>query len=300
MLELLGMTRPLNGLMTMIGVFVGALVSAGLEGIGVIPFLLALAAVFLVNSAGNVFNDCMDVGADKVNRPGRPLPSGRVSKNAALAFSLVLFVAGNLCALLINGLCVTIALINSLLLIAYSVSLQHKTLIGNVVIAYLVGSVFLFGGAVFLDFIKIWTVVILAGLAMLANMAREIVKDLEDMEGDKKSFLKKLASKTTTRIAERFGVAADGVKLKYKERTMLVIALACIALAVVFSALPYYYGTMKLGYLAIIVLADVAFVSSAISLSREQKRKKGYTRISKRLKIAMFIALVAFVAGAIL
>jgi geranylgeranylglycerol-phosphate geranylgeranyltransferase len=300
MLELFGMTRPLNGVMTIIGVFIGALVSAGPAGLEAATLLLAFAAVFLINSAGNVFNDCMDIEADRVNRPERPIPSGKVPKRTALAFSGALFVLGNLCALMINGLCLTIALVNSLLLVAYSISLQHKILLGNVTIAYLVGSIFLFGGAVFLDFLKIWTVVMLSGLAMLANIAREIVKDLEDIEGDKKGFLKKLASKTTTRIAERFGIATGGVKLKYKERMMIIIAIACIALAVVFSALPYYYGIMKLSYLVIVVLADALFISAAISLGREQKRKKGYSRISRRLKIAMLIALIAFIVGAII
>lgn len=299
MLELLGMVRPLNGVMGMIGIFIGGLiaVNASIQNLYTLPFLFGLAAVFLITGAGNVFNDYVDVEADRVNRPRGPIPSGKVSRNSALIFSIILFVLGNFCALLINGLCFTIAMINSFLLIMYSVSFQHKTFLGNTTIGYLVGSVFLFGGAIFLE---IRLVLILTVLAMLATISREIVKDLEDIKGDRKSFLKKIASKVseaTTPIAERFGIMRGDVRMKYRERTMIVLAIACLILAIVFSFLPYYYGILKMSYLAVVAVADLVFLSCIYSLGREKKKRKGYARISKRLKIGMFIALIAFILG---
>ncbi|MEM5871634.1 MAG: UbiA family prenyltransferase [Candidatus Aenigmatarchaeota archaeon] len=297
MYDLLKMTRPVNGLMTIIGVLIGVLLTAGISGIKTIHFLFAVIAVFLINSAGNVFNDYIDVEADKINKPTRPIPAGKVKRNTAFAFSIILFILGNIFAFMINGLCALIAFINSILLIFYSTHLQHKILIGNLTIAYLVGSVFLFGGSVFLDFEKIWSILILSFLAMSATLAREIVKDLEDIEGDKKSFLKKLTSKIITPIAERFEITTEGVKLRYSERVMIILAVACIFLAVIFSIFPYYYRIMSINYLFVILLSDLIFISSAISLVREPKREKGYGRISRRLKLAMFIALIAFIVG---
>jgi len=294
------MMRILNCVMAMTGVFVGSLVAlGGLGGIFSVQLLLALAAVFLITGAGNVFNDYVDIYADKINRPKRAIPSGAVSRNSAFTVSLILFVLGNLSAGMINGLCLTIALINSALLILYSLFLQHKILIGNMTVGYLAGSLFLFGGATFLNE-RIWTVLILMFLAMLANIAREIVKDLEDIEGDRKSFLKKIASKTVTFIAERFGMTKGGVSMKYKERTMIVFAILCLMFAVAFSFLPYYYGLMKISYLIIVAFADIVFLSCVYSLLKEEKKKKGYGRISRRLKIGMFAALVAFIVGSLL
>ncbi len=300
MLELLGMVRPLNGVMGMVGVFIGGLIALGFQSVYTIPFLFGLATVFLVTGAGNVFNDYVDVDADRVNRPRSPIPSGRVSRGSALAFSLMLFVLGNFCALMINGLCFTIAMVNSFLLIMYSVSFQHKILLGNLTIGYLVGSVFLFGGAVFLE---IRLVIILMVLAMLATISREIVKDMEDIEGDRRSFLKRLTSKVseaTSPIAERFGITAKGLRMKYRERTMITLAIACLILAILFSFLPYYYGILKMSYLAVVAVADLFFLSSVYSLGREKKKRKGYTRISQRLKIGMFISLMAFIVGVII
>lgn len=299
MLELLWMIRPLNGLMGVMGVLAGGLIAVGgsFQNLNTLPLFLGLLAVFLVNSAGNVFNDYVDVEADKVNKPGSPIPSGRVSRRSALTFAVILFVLGNSFAMLINGLCFTIALINTFLLITYSAVLQHKIFLGNLAIGYLVGSVFLFGGAVFLE---IRLVLILTVLAMLTTMSREIVKDLEDMEGDRKSFLKKLASgvsKAAAPLAERFGVTTSGVKMKYRERTMVVLAIAFLVLAIIFSVLPYYYGILKISYLAVVALADLVFLWCIYSMGREKRKKKGYARISERLKFGMFIALLAFIVG---
>jgi len=299
MLDLLDMMRPLNCAMASLGAFIGGLIAVGLEMqlLFSLPVLLAVLAVFAITAAGNVINDYLDLEADKVNKPDRPIPSGKISKNTALAFSLLLFVFGNACAFMLNGLCLTIAVVNSLLLILYSYSLQHKILVGNCVVAYLVGSVFLFGAAVFLN---VALALILTVLAILANVAREIVKDMEDMEGDKKGFLKKLASKASAPVAERFGITSEGVRMKYAERSMISLAVASLMLAVVFSALPYYYGILGIGYVIVVAVADVLFVSCIYSLSREIRRKKGYSRISRRLKIGMLIAMLAFIAGAII
>ena len=302
MLELLGMVRPLNGLMGVIGVLVGGLIAVGgsFQNLNTLPLFFGLLAVFLINSAGNVFNDYVDVEADKVNRPGSPIPSGKVSRRSALVFSVILFVLGNFFAMLINGLCFTIALINTFLLITYSAVLQHKIFLGNLTIGYLVGSIFLFGGAVFLE---IGLVLILTVLAMLTTLSREIVKDLEDMEGDRKSFLKKLASgvsKATAPIAERFGVTTAGVRMKYRERTMVVLAIAFLVLAIIFSVLPYYYGILKISYLAVVVVADFVFLWCIYLLGREKRKKRGYARISRRLKFGMFIALIAFILGVLI
>ncbi len=295
--ELLGMMRPLNCAMAVVAVLVGSLVGlGGIAGIFSAQFALAAAAAFMITGAGNVFNDYVDVDADKVNRPKRPIPSGLVSKDAALAFSLALFAIGGLTASMINGLALTIAFVNSLLLVLYSLVLQHKILIGNVTVGYLAGSLFLFGGAVFIGE-RIWAVLVLMLLAMLATMTREIIKDLEDMEGDRAGFLKRMAAKVIGTIAERFGLTKEGIGLKYKERTMIALSILFLLFAVALSALPYYFGFMRAGYLAIVAVADFVFLSCIYSLLREERKKKGYARISRRLKIGMLVALVAFIVG---
>ena len=45
-----------------------------------IPIILAMLAVFFAMSAGNVINDYFDYKIDLINKPQRPIPSGRMQK----------------------------------------------------------------------------------------------------------------------------------------------------------------------------------------------------------------------------
>jgi geranylgeranylglycerol-phosphate geranylgeranyltransferase len=87
--------------------------------------------------------------------------------------------------------------------------------------------------------------------------------------------------------------------LRYNERTMIVIAIFCLLVAVVLSVIPYYFGYLRASYVIIVLAADALFVSCIYSVLRGQRKKKGYARISSRLKIGMLIAMAAFVAGVI-
>jgi 4-hydroxybenzoate polyprenyltransferase len=62
-------------------------------------------------------------------------------------------------------------------------------------------------------------------------------------------------------------------------------------MAVCLSALPYYLGLMGLGYLVLVAAADLLFI---FSIFQEPKINQKVT------KIAMLIAMVAFIAGALL
>ena len=101
----------------------------------------------MITGAGNVVNDYYDREIDAVNRPKRPIPSGRISPKSALNYSLILFAAGCLLAALVNQLCLLVAAFNSAILFFYARNLKTTPLAGNLCVAYLTGSTFLFGGA---------------------------------------------------------------------------------------------------------------------------------------------------------
>jgi len=136
---------------------------------------LVFLAVFLISGAGNVINDYFDIRIDSINRPERPIPSGRVKLKEALYFSYILFSLGSLLAISINPICGFIALFNSLLLIFYAKTLKVTPLLGNLSIGYLTGSSFLFGASVF-GFEGLEALFVLFLLAALAITARENCK----------------------------------------------------------------------------------------------------------------------------
>ena len=243
---------------------------------GEFPFLDAgfvFLVVFLISGAGNTVNDYFDIKIDSINRPERPIPSGRVKLKEALYFSYLLFALGTVLAFSINIVCGFIALFNSLLLIFYAKTLKGTPLLGNLSIGYLTGSTFLFGASVF-GFEGVETLFVLFVLSALAITAREIVKDIEDMEGDKIE-------------------GADTLPLRVGAKKASYLAVLIGLLAALLSPLPYLMSLLGLRYLYIVLLADLGFLAAIyLILVRKNPGKS-----SKMFKIAMFFALLAFIAG---
>lgn len=235
---------------------------------------LVFLVVFLVSGAGNAINDYFDVEIDTINRPDRPIPSGRVGTKEALYLSLFLFALGSVLGFLINPVCGLIALFNSLLLIFYAKTLKGTPFFGNLSIGYLTGSTFLFGASVFgTQGLEVLSVLFL--LAALAITAREVVKDIEDMEGDEKG-------------------GADTLPIRIGAKQAGYLAAGIGFLAVILSPLPYLLGILGTRFLYLVILADLGFFAAIFQLLA----KNNPTKSSKFFKLAMLFALISFLAGA--
>jgi geranylgeranylglycerol-phosphate geranylgeranyltransferase len=240
--------------------------------------VLVFSVVFLVTGAGNVINDYFDHKIDSINRPDRPIPSGRIQRKTALYIAISLFVVGILLSLLLGPLCLFLAIVNSWLLIFYASTFKRMVLIGNLVVGYLAGSTFLFGGALeIFNGMGIRSNVVLFLLAILVTMAREIVKDIQDIEGDSK------AGATTLPII---------VGKEFSARLTAVLGLTGVILSPLPLLLNEAFGVL---YLVIIFVADLLLLLSINEIILKDNPKKS----SRLLKIAMFVALIAFVAGTI-
>ena len=86
--EFIEILRPSVCVLSISAVFVGAVVS---DFLTLIPLLVAMIVAFLVAGAGNTLNDYFDYESDKINKPHRPIPSGRISKNIVLKYTFFLF-----------------------------------------------------------------------------------------------------------------------------------------------------------------------------------------------------------------
>ena len=271
------------GIAATIGVFIAYnIVSANIPPhssyLPIFPTLDAIKVflvVFLVTGAGNAINDYFDIDIDRINKPERPIPSGKIGLSTALYFSLVLFASGTLLAANINMACAAIALFNSLLLIYYAHTLKRTALFGNMAVGYLTGSTFLFGGAVFIERGGVNGVFVLFLLATLATIAREIVKDIEDMEGDRED-----------------GARTLPILIGAKNAAYLASGIGLVA--VMASPLPYLQSLMSMRYLFIVALADILLAIAVYEILG----KNDPARSSKMFKLAMAFALVSFIAGA--
>lgn len=262
--------RPGNAVMAVIAIFLMAIIS----GKFTFEVLMAAVVVFLVTGAGNSINDYFDHKIDAINKPQRPIPSGRISLKGALVYSISLFAVGIIIAFAINLLLGIIALSSSLLMIYYARDLKTKCLIGNLSISFLTGLCFVFGG---IAVEQIAVSIYLGFYAFLMTMAREIVKDMEDQEGDKEE-------------------GATTLPIVYGNRTSSLLAALFMIIASVTSPILYFMGVFSVFYLPVLFLAIVIFLYSAMSILKDQSMENS-GKISKRIKLGMAITFVAFAVG---
>lgn len=274
------LTRPANCALAGLAVLIGALISGGTAGWSV--YLLAFLAAFLISGGGNALNDFFDRKIDKINRPDRPIPSGRIKPREALRISEALFLAGLVAAALLRNIpCLLLAGFNTLVLIAYSSNLKRTGLPGNIAIGYLVGSTFLFGGLALYPFRREFlppSLSLLVLLSFLSTVGREVVKSIQDFEGDR-----------------RLGLQT--FPIKHGKRAGAAAACAFILAAVCLSPLPLLYGILGAGY-AIFLLPSLLSFLAAVGWIAKSQTKSSAGRASSYCKLGMFFGLLAFIAGA--
>ncbi len=268
--------RPLNCVMVAIAVFIGALIAKGLEVVEVhySDVGLACIAAFLFTGAGNSLNDYFDRDIDKINHPSRPIPSRKIKPENAVMLALVFFLVSLVLAIFINLIAFIVVIANLAVMLSYEIFFKAKGAAGNLTISWLTGTTFLFGGASVMAMEK---TLILAVLAFLATLGREIAKDIEDIKGDKGRFT----------LPMEFGTKNAGI-----------MASSAIAFSVLISPIPpisgVFSGEGSMYYIPIIILADAIFIYCIFLLL------KGRNNASTPIKGGMLVALLAFLAGGIL
>jgi geranylgeranylglycerol-phosphate geranylgeranyltransferase len=278
------LARPMNAAMASFSALLGMLVVLGPDLADpdlLIPVILGMLVPFFVTSGGNALNDYMDHHVDREAHPGRPLPSGRLTMAQVLWFAMVCFIVG----IVLSAAIVTISEIELLpvliaalaitMLIGYEVVFKYRGLVGNMAVAFLSALTFVFGASVVADpGHEGWVLVlILFALAFFASLGREITKDIEDVEAD-------MGARST--LPMKVGVDSAGTAA-----TLSILA------AVLLSPWPYFTGAMGWPYLAVVIVADVAFIYS-LSFVRSSPHNAQSIH-----KVGMMLALLAFLVGSL-
>lgn len=267
---LVELTRPVNAIVAGVLTFTGAFIAQGSAVVDAIePVAVAALVTVLATGAGNAINDYFDREIDQITNPDRPLPRGSVSPQAALLFSALLFAFAGGLALTLPLVAVGIALVNIVLLVAYTPLLKGSPGAGNAAVAYLGGSAFLFGGAAVED---ITAPGILFILAALATFSREVIKDVEDIEGDQEKGLQTLP-------------------IVLGKRPALVSAATLLCLMVILTPLPYFLGTLGDLYLVLVFPAVLVMLYAAYVSFDDP------TTGQSTLKYGTFLTAAAFILG---
>lgn len=247
-------------------------------------FLLVLATV-LIAAGGYIINDIYDVEADKINKPNKLIINKHITENNATTLFMVFNIIGvGIGFYLANGIgkagFFSIFFIASALLYVYSTSLKQIAVVGNVVVSIVVALSILLVGifelvpainannkAVQMTFINI--IRDYAIFAFLINLVREMVKDLEDIEGDQKA-----------------GIQTLPVLLGRERATKIafIVSLTPI-LSITYYVITYLFKQqIVVGYFLILVVAPLIYVS--LKLFNAQQKTQ-YKHISLVLKLVM-------------
>lgn len=257
--------RSLRCILIAISVWIGTLL-AGAQLMPGIPVIIGLASAFLISAGGFAINDFFDAESDKLNKPDRPIPAGKVSRRASLVYSALLFIIGVALSYFISFDALAVAAVAAGLLAAYSVQLKNTLLIGSLIISGLLALAFTYGGIIAGNYLAATP---LALLIFLSNVGREIYKSIDDALSDRKYKEKS--------IAIRLGV-----------HNARIIANIFLIVAVIFSFTLYFFSILGATYMFFAVLADIVFLVAAIAPVRYG---------SKLVKIGMIVAVIAFLAG---
>lgn len=205
--DVLRLLHLFNGVGSGIGVAIGYVISAWHHQLvfDYRAMLLATLATVLVSNGGFIINDILDIEIDRVNRPDRPLPAGKVSVSTAWSLYVLSTLLGVGLGLAVNPACGVVAGLIGLLLYLYSAALKKRYVLGHVAIAVMGAALFPYGGLVAGHLLPVLYSVL---FTFPAFIAREVLKTVPDYEGDRANNIDNLATRHGPQFALRFGQVA--------------------------------------------------------------------------------------------
>lgn len=268
--------RPLNLTIGAFSVIITASILKQIDQVAV--WLTALIVVVAYNAAANAINDYFDLETDKINRPNRPLVTGEVQPKTALYLSIILFIIGTLFAITLPTIAIFIAIAIALpIMIFYSTWFKGMPLVGNFTIAMILGVTFLFAGAALEN---MSTMIVPALLAFGLTLTRELVKDISDVEGDRKAKLK------------TFPIVA-GIKKAW------ILAMIFAVLIGIGAILPFKFGIYNNWYMIFVIFGVEIPLAITVFSAMKFPTIIAAERIAKLLKFSTIAGVIAVWLGSI-
>lgn len=254
--------------------------------------LLVLSTV-LIAAAGYVINDIFDQETDNENKPNKVIVGKSISESQAYNIYALLNISGVAIGFYLSNVIMrpnfaAIFVLIAATLYIYATSLKQMMIIGNIVVALLLSlSVIIIG--IFDIFpvtnstnqgvmVSMFSILLdYAVFAFIINLLREIVKDLEDFEGDFKQGMNTLA-----------------IVLGIPKTSKLVFALSFIPVITLLIYINNYLVSNNLIaatiYSFIFVLAPMLYFSIKIWTAQS---KSDFQKLSKVLKWILFFGILS-------
>ncbi len=279
--------RPLNCFFASLTIIIG-LLNAYIENNffstpnNILTLCGGLCVYFLIAAASNVINDVFDIEIDKINRPNRAIPSGKIRKNSAILYAAILVGMGLIISLPLGLLSPNSFLIPILVVffacigVLYSWVGKRYGILGNIMVGFAFSFGIPFGALLITPILEIppniWFFYL---TAMFLLISRELVKSMEDIEGDSKYNVRTVAN-------------TKGFKF-----TACLSGIFSVVAILTFS-IPAFIFHMNNWFMILMGIGNVFVLASIIFLVKPD-RKENQTRASLALKIGAYIGLLAYV-----
>ncbi len=273
--------RIMNSIMVGFAVLVAVAIAVGRGFLELEPMKLVSGFIvgFSVSASAMVLNDIFDIEIDKVNAPTRPLPSGRMSKGEAYLCYFILAFLGLFFSTFTGIDSFLVAFSGILVSALYDYKLKVTGFLGNFSVAFATSLPFLYAFTIVDEANP--TVLVFWGMVFLSVLAREIVKDIADIEGD--------------RIKN-----ARTIPLIYGVRRAAQIAFLLYLIAISLSPIPVFLRLVNYWiYVPSVLVVDFLFIYGSIRILRNPIRKEALYH-KKIALYAMLIGLIGFVGSVLL
>ena len=253
--------------------------------------LLIILTCCLTAAGGYIINDLFDVETDHINRPNKRILKRDISHKAAIVYYIILTTLGQICGYYAGLGIGLFASAIAVLLYFYSSDLKAMGLPGNSLIAFMSGSVIYIASrgiheihsAYFAEY---------AFLAFLLTMTRELVKDAEDIEGDKEQG------------CETFPILYGTRKTNILSNVILALIVIFLVTATYLLSIEPFFNVKstieihRFVYPAFLVLALVPMILKSMWMIGKANNKRDYKKISKWLKLTMLVGLISVLFSA--
>lgn len=252
-------------------------------------FALLVLATVSIAAAGNVINDVYDVDADLINKPNKLIIGEKISEKNAYRIFIILSILGVFSGFLLSNSIdkpgfAALFIIISALLYLYASMIKGILLVGNILISVLVALSILIVGVFDVipaidasnvndQIVAMKVITHYACFAFFINLIREIVKDIQDINGDKNDKINTLP-----------------IAIGRKRATIVVFALGILAVfAVVLYMYVFLYNSQILAlYFLLLVVAPLLYYCVK---AYSAETRKDLSRLSLLLKVIMFFGM---------
>ncbi|OYT40908.1 MAG: geranylgeranylglyceryl phosphate synthase [Desulfurococcales archaeon ex4484_58] len=265
--------RVLNSSMTGLGIVFAIILYSGWKP-DIMVLVIGFLTGFLGSSSAMLINDYMDRYVDSINKPWKPIPSGRVDPLKIRDLSILFLVLTIIINIPLGAIVVLVTTIYAL--ISYIYSFLRKHWWSQLIVAFSTTSPIVYGYFAVNPEQKYMLLATLYSLTIFtASISREVLKAVIDIEGDKKQGY--------NTIPLKIGLEKTIKLLKISALTSTILAYMT---GVICRVSIYYY--------ILITITVTIYLYEIINSTRNIEDKEKLDRARKNILYAMLIGLIAY------